>query len=111
MPRPLGLKSVVVGARMDNIPRSEKHNGWLVALLVVPLLLVGYVLSIGPATRLAWDNRIEFHTWFKLYRPILVVERKWEPAGRAVCWYCEKFGADPGTVIWRHRSTRCWSFH
>lgn len=61
---------------MDFKPRFERCSGQAVALLSLPVLLVGYVLSIGPAARLAIENRIPQKSYHAAYDPLLLVSDK-----------------------------------
>ncbi|MEX0710941.1 MAG: hypothetical protein WD278_01240 [Pirellulales bacterium] len=63
---------------MSDKPRREKGGG--AAVLAVGLgllvaLLMLYVLSIGPAARLASRSRIEQNTFFAIYQPIFLATR------------------------------------
>lgn len=60
---------------MEAKPKSAKRSGLAVAVLAVPLLLVGYVLSSGPAIRVAENNGLAFRnkhlkSVMLAYRPI-----------------------------------------
>ena len=58
------------------------------------VLLVGYVLSMGPTARLTDDGRLEFVTWVRLYRPLLMAGDEWSPVADALGWYTGKWGGE-----------------
>ncbi len=68
--------------------RSTPRSGLRVALIGAPLLLVGYVLSIGPAARILMpgglDNLKLFHS---IYRPITYAAHWCYPLKRGMFWY------------------------
>lgn len=74
----------------SDTPSPEPHvkprirGGWLV--LVVPLLLVGYVLSSGPTMRLVFSGAIRAETYELVYAPLLWCS-KCRPFWRAWSWY------------------------
>lgn len=73
------------------MPRSAKRSAWAVALLAVPLLLVGYVLSVGPVGRLA-----RYSTWSRIYAPLISISDRWPPAFDALARYMVLCGAWTG---------------
>ena len=55
----------------------------------MPLLLVGYVPSCGPAVYvLGWVR------WFDAYAPLLWMGQRCQPADAALWWYMDKRGAE-----------------
>lgn len=71
---------------MDAKPCSEKRRSLAVALLAVPLLLVGYVLSSGPAMWLL-DHTDSLQTPINiLYSPLF--------------WFCEQYDSLDAALVW-----------
>lgn len=70
--------------------RKRLSAGWLVVGL--PALLVSYVLSIGPAARLARDGRIEISTWQGAYLPLLIATDHSSPVYELANWYIGHWG-------------------
>lgn len=73
-------------------PQPAKRSGWAIALVAVPLLLVEYVLSVGPAYRIVrridsyddWEaatNKLD-----SFYSPIWWTAARWRPLHDAVIW-------------------------
>lgn len=80
-------------------PRKRRIGGGPLVAVAMPLLLVGYVLSVAPVARLAIDDRIEVSTWQNVYRPLLWVVDRSEIGARAFNWYCQ---------LWRVRASYPW---
>lgn len=73
-------------------PQPEKRSGWVVALLAVPLLLAGYVLSFGPAALLVNEGQLSFQAWGNAYRPIIAASNRSPIVHRTIEWYVGLWG-------------------
>lgn len=74
-----------------------KRSGWIVGLFAGPLLLLGYLLGIGPAVRLRATDRLSAQTYTTIYGPLLWVCDRSPMIAKPVNWYVAVWIADfPG---------------
>src|SRR5438067_1956505 len=85
---------------MDAKPRSDKRSGLAVAILAVPALLAGYVLSYGPATRLMQQRRIRQTAYLTVYRPLFLIADKCGWIGVALDRYANVWRVRLAPPIW-----------
>ena len=83
---------------MDDKPRSSKRSGLAVAILAVPLLLVGYVLSVGPVGAMAQHRLLRRRTWQWIYAPLLTAADECPQVARAAEWYLNRWRASYQTL-------------
>jgi hypothetical protein len=67
---------------------QSKGAAWALPLFAT-LMLIGYVLSIGPAARLAWFDMISVDSYRVAYAPLLAAAEKSAPTKRVLTWYVE----------------------
>lgn len=72
---------------MEHERRKPPRFG--LALAIVFLLLLLYVLSIGPAYRLAATGRISESAFNTTYVPIFWIGQHSDTASQLIIWYCE----------------------
>ena len=69
-------------------PYPKKKSGWHNGLIAVVIVLVIYVLSIGPITRFVKNGSLSFDVLI-IYSPLLWVEDKSEATHRLFNWYVD----------------------
>jgi hypothetical protein len=73
---------------MTSNPRRARRGGWVVlAVVIVVVLPLGYVASIGPATALAYRDRLSWDTCNSLYGPLNGACGAYHPLRRALQSY------------------------
>ena len=74
---------------MTHKPREKKKGGWAgVAILALVLLPVLYVLSVGPAYRIAFSGEYDYVSWLDdFYAPLWWAARHSDPIQRVMLWY------------------------
>lgn len=72
---------------------SQKRSTWTWFLFAVPMVLLMYVLSVGPAIWLAnhWTNETYLDAIVAFYTPLDWVSERVPPFDRAMAWYIRLF--------------------
>jgi hypothetical protein len=75
----------------DPHPKKKSHpeQNWLLGTFLVIVL---YILSIGPATLLYSRRAISLKAYAITYRPLVALARKVPPVERAIDWYVGLWG-------------------
>ncbi len=66
--------------------KSGKRLGWVILLLVL------YVLSIGPVGRLVMAGYLSEHVYLALYAPLVFASRNSKLCQDALTWYDSLWG-------------------
>src|SRR5215469_14833965 len=69
---------------------SRRASGLGVWFFCAVGILLLYILSIGPAVKLAKKSSISFGTITTVYSPVLRLCEAYRPAGRCLDWYLDK---------------------
>jgi hypothetical protein len=67
----------------------KRPHGTTFSVKIVAALLACYIISIGPAARLADNELISIEAFALIYAPILWPARRCPPAKECVIQYCE----------------------
>jgi hypothetical protein len=73
---------------MAGMKRATSPVCAAIVLVTLLILLMLYVLAVGPAHRLGVDGTIRIETVRTIYWPMIVVANAFPPAENALDWYC-----------------------